>query len=117
VLAGVVVGALSAAIAPTVQFVRERLNREDDVKQYKRIVYRNFLDHGFWYRTLPNGDEKTERHKKYTADWYRIQLITEDQAVRDAVNGLGNPANLDDKTEKRLIAVFVAEIGEGGLGD
>jgi type II secretory pathway pseudopilin PulG len=116
-LAGVVIGALAAGIAPIIQAVRERSTRADDVKRYKRLVYRNFLDHAYWYRTLPDGDEKHDRHKKYTADWYRIRLISEDQAVRDAVTPLQSPVSITDEIEKHLFTLFTREIGQGGLGD
>jgi len=116
-LAGVVLGALSAAFAPLISIISDRFTRADDVKKYKRIVYRNFLDHGYWYRALPEGDEKRDRHKKYTADWFRIRLISDDKAVREAVIPLREPEKLTEDKERELFEVFSREIKRGGLGD
>lgn len=107
---GVVLG---AAITP----LSERFARRDELKSYKRNVYRNFLDHAYWYRRLPEGEERTKRAIKYVADWHRIQLITDDGAVLEAVAGLKEAGSLTESLEPDVLAAFKSEIGSKGLND
>jgi hypothetical protein len=105
---GVVVG---AAVVP----LSERIARRDSLKSYKRNVYRNFLDHAYWYRRLPDGDERQKRAVKYVADWHRIQLITEDAEVLAAVEGLQQEGSLTEKMEPEVLRAFKNEVGTKGL--
>ncbi len=105
---GVVVG---AAVAP----LSERIARQDSLKSYKRNVYRNFLDHAYWYRRLPDGDERQKRAVKYVADWHRIQLITEDAEVLAVVNGLQQEGSLTEEMEPKVLRTFKNEVGTKGL--
>jgi hypothetical protein len=73
---GVVVGAVVAPIG-------EKITRRDKLKTYKRNIYRNFLDHAYWYRSEKLSDEKQqERAEKYLADWHRIRLIAGPQSAQ-----------------------------------
>lgn len=105
---GVVVG---AAVVP----LSERIARRDSLKSYKRNVYRNFLDHAYWYRRLPDGDERQKRAVKYVADWHRIQLITEDAEVLAAVDGLQQEGSLTEEMEPKVLRAFKNEVGTKGL--
>ena len=105
---GVVVG---AAVVP----ISERIARRDSLKSYKRNVYRNFLDHAYWHRRLPDGDERQKRAVKYVADWHRIQLITEDAEVLAAVDGLQEEGSLTEKMEPQVLQAFKNEVGTKGL--
>lgn len=105
---GVVLG---AAITP----LSERLTRRDALKSYKRNIYRNYLDHAYWYRRLPDGEERTKRDVKYVADWHRIQLITDDRGVLDAIEDLKDAGSLTEAKEPAVLAAFKSEIGSKGL--
>jgi hypothetical protein len=105
---GVVVG---AAVVP----ISERISRRDSLKSYKRNVYRNFLDHAYWYRSLPDGDERQKRAVKYVADWHRIQLITEDAEVLAVVDGLQQEGSLTAEMEPKVLRAFKNEVGTKGL--
>src|ERR1700753_629379 len=69
---------LGAALSPFGDF----LARKDKLKSYKRNIYRNFLDHGYWclHGGLEGGALR-KREEKYIADWHRIRLITDDGEV------------------------------------
>ena len=96
--------------------VVDRMKRRDDLKTYKRNIYRNFLDHAYWYGRL-DGEEKQKRAEKYVADWHRIRLITNDNTIIDLIRDLRNPANFTDDHAIRLLDAFAAELGTGGLDE
>lgn len=104
---------LGAVITP----VSERLTRKDKVKSYKRNIYRNFLDHGYWYRHLDDGAEKDKRAVLYVADWHRIRLISDDDDVLSAVEGMREPGSLTEQKEVAVLQAFIKGIGRKGLGD
>lgn len=105
---GVVLG---AAITP----LGEALTRKDKLKSYMRNIYRNFLDHGYWYRRLPDGEKKDKRAVDYVADWHRIRLITDDSGVLKAIEGLREPGSLTEANETAVMDAFSNEIGSKGL--
>jgi hypothetical protein len=107
--AGVIVG---AAVTP----FGEWLKRKDELKGYKRNIYRNYLDHAYWYRSeaLPE-QERQKRAERYVADYHRIQLIG-GPAVRAATQDLQEPGSLTVDREKDVIAAFKEELGVGGIG-
>lgn len=52
----------------------EGITRKDELRSYKRNIYRNFLDHGYWFVHGDAADEK-EHHRRavhYVADWHRM---------------------------------------------
>lgn len=103
---------LGAAIAPLGDF----LTRKDQLKGYKRNIYRNFLDHGYWYLHGELSDE--ERRKRaalYIADWHRIRLIAEDEDVLRLTKEIREPESFTDERARALLAAFATEIGVGGI--
>jgi hypothetical protein len=90
---------------------------KDNLKTYKRNIYRNFLDHAYWYRDETLSDEdRAERARLYVADWHRIWLIAP-ETVRSTVDGLREPGSLTDENEKPVIAAFTEDLGLRGLGE
>jgi hypothetical protein len=115
VLIGAVIGAATTIIVAGVTPIGEWINRKDSLKSYRRNVYRNFLDHAYWYRDESLDDDKRqERAEKYVADWHRIQLIGGPE-VQAATKGLQAPGCLSPDKEPYLISVFQRELKIGGL--
>jgi hypothetical protein len=96
----------------------EGLTRRDQLKSYKRNVYRNFLDHGYWYQR-PDRDTKAQKERGvlYVADWHRIQLITEDAEVARVIKTIGEPEDFNDEIAKQVLEAFKKELGSGGLDE
>jgi hypothetical protein len=89
----------AAALSPFAQ----RLSRRDSMRTYKRELYRNFLDHGFWLRALSNGEDDWKgRARSYTADFYRIQLLAGDELL-EVIRKYREPGSLDVAAEERLL--------------
>lgn len=102
---------VGAALTP----VSEWISRKDKLKSYKRNVYRNFLDHAYWYRSKEiSGKKRQERAEKYVADYHRIQMIAGPQ-VQQATRGLREPGSLTPEREAEVLAAFKSEVGAGGL--
>jgi hypothetical protein len=107
--AGVIVG---AALTP----ISEWISRKDKMKGYKRNVYRNFLDHAYWYANEDISDKKRqERAEKYVADYHRILMIAGPTVQAVITEDLKEPGSLTPEIEKRVLAAFKAELGKGGL--
>src|SRR5689334_12762076 len=104
---GVIIG---AAITP----LGDLLTRKDQLKGYKRNIYRNFLDHGYWYLNGKLDDEeRLNRAKKYVADWHRIRLIAENPEVLRLTANIREPESFTDDRAKELLEAFTREIGSG----
>jgi hypothetical protein len=102
---------LSAGFGP----LSEYLTRRDNLRTYKRTIYRNFLDHAYWCRSEGLSDDKRrERAESYVADWHRIRLIA-DEEVLAAIAGLREPGSLTAENETPVIESFAAELGIRGL--
>ena len=114
---GVVIGGALASIPAIVQAIGRRSEREEEVNTYKRMIYRNFLNHAYWWRHLEDGSEKHKRHTEYTADWFRIRLMTTDHEILEAVEPLRDDIELVARVEPRLLELFAQDVGQGGLGD
>lgn len=107
--AGVIVG---AALTP----ISEWISRKDKLKSYKRNVYRNFLDHAYWYRSEGVAEKKRQqRAEKYVADYHRIQMIAGPR-VQQATRDLREPGSLTPEREAEVLDAFKSEVGVGGLG-
>ena len=98
--------AAGAFTAPLV----DRTKRRDDLKKYKRNIYRNFLDHAYWYGRL-DGEKKQKRAEWYVADWHRIRLITSDATILGLIKDVRDPANFTDALAINLLDAFAAELG------
>jgi hypothetical protein len=109
---GLIGGLAVALVAPWA----DNITRRDQLKGYKRNIYRNFLDHGYWYHH-PEEDEKGKnwRAVSYVADWHRIQLITDDAQVQALIADIREPEKFCDKVAGQLLEAFKKEIGTGGL--
>jgi hypothetical protein len=106
---GAIVG---AAISPFGDF----LARKEKLKSYKRNIYRNFLDHGYWcLHGELKGERLRKREEKYIADWHRIQLITEDPEVKRLTGDIRTPEKFSDERAEELLEAFSVEIGSGGI--
>jgi hypothetical protein len=109
---GLLGGLAVALVAPWA----ESITRKDQLKGYKRNIYRNFLDHGYWYLHPEEDDkEKKWRAVRYVADWHRIQLITNDADVEALIKDIREPETFSDEIAETLLPAFKKEIGTGGL--
>lgn len=103
---------LGAAITPLGDF----LTRKDQLKGYKRNIYRNFLDHGYWcLHGGFEGETLRAREEQYIADWHRIRLITDDREVLRLIVDIRKPRNFSNERAEELLAAFSDEIGSGGI--
>lgn len=105
----------AAALAIYGQRSSFRRDKEDAVLSYKRHIYRNYLDHAYWYRSESLSDEERQkRAEKYVADWHRIQLIA-DSEVRELTKPWKKEGSLSVADEEPLIEAFKRELGLRGL--
>jgi hypothetical protein len=103
---------LGAAIKPLGDF----LTRKDQLKGYKRNIYRNFLDHGYWFlHGNLSPEDRQKRAESYLADWHRIRLIAEDGEVLRLTNDIREPEKFTDQRADDLLNAFSHELGSGGI--
>lgn len=117
VLAGAAIGVIGTTLAAGLTPIGEWIKRKDGLKSYRRNVYRNFLDHAYWYRDKGISDEdRYDRAKKYVADWHRIQLIG-GREIQAKTKLLRKPGSLTPDEEEELIEAFKRELRVGGLSE
>lgn len=117
VLVGTVVGVAGTIVVAGLTPLGEWIKRKDSLKSYRRNVYRNFLDHAYWYRDGSIDESKRrERAEKYVADWHRIQLIAGPE-VQAKTRSLRDPGSLMPEAEDALIDAFKRELHVGGLAE
>jgi hypothetical protein len=104
---------LGAAITP----FGEMLTRKDQLKGYKRNIYRNFLDHGYWYLHGSNlsPKQRQKRAELYIADWHRIRLIAKNDEVLRLTANIREPSKFTDLRAEELLDAFAREIRSGGI--
>ncbi len=109
---GVIGAAVVAFFDRRGAFKRER---DDALLTYKRNIYRNFLDHAYWYRSEAlSPQERQKRAEKYVADWHRIQLIAGPK-VRNVTATWMEQGSLAPQDDEVLIAAFKEDLGLGGI--